>query len=279
MNFMSRDEIPTESSGEPRVAPPTCQTWVDMETNAPGQPNFVELTVWPTVAERAYLKLVDNYHEGLASLDIDEPWRPLSLREMAYGCLSLAVEYGRNFTDVARQRHYRQRLTGIPWLAATRCREESVEALTWLLVEQAMSSNEDAERQLIVGLTAGYSEYRMLNMELAWFTRALLPAETIIPRLLKNVAETLGYWWEAVGLSREFAGTLESWEKHVAEYVPEDLPEQFATRIGLAKEMGPAAATLHFIQTECRVRKQVEAIIFPSVLFRCPYKNLQNGEV
>jgi len=84
----------------------------------------------------------------------------------------------------------------------------------------------------------------------------LNPVEASV-RLLKNVADTLGYWDSALGLCRSLFPTDEAFLAMADNFHPKELVEQYQDRMKLAREQGLPFFQRHFERLELRLRRLI----------------------
>jgi hypothetical protein len=77
-------------------------------------------------------------------------------------------------------------------------------------------------------------------MEFGWIARSWLPASDAIPRLLKNLSDTLHHPFEAAGLAASLAKTSKKFWDLASAFKPSDpiFAKQYADRLKIAKKQG-----------------------------------------
>ena len=93
--------------------------------------------------------------------------------------------------------------------------------------------------------------------DLAWCVRERLnPVEASV-RLLKNVADTLGYWDSALGLCRSQFPTDEAFWAFADYFQPKELSEQYRERMDFARKQGLLIFQQRFERGELRLRRLI----------------------
>ncbi|HVR70284.1 MAG TPA: hypothetical protein VMT87_05500 [Vicinamibacteria bacterium] len=184
------------------------------------------------------------------------PWSD-SLLELS--CLLLAVEWGDDFTDVAR----RQTSLNLE-LAEDR---DWTKALTWSLCEATYARRSPADsravRKLVVNLAHHNSGVRLWMLYLGWICRQWLPSVEAISALLTNLAEALIGQEEAVALARELSGNDEEFSRLASEFRPKEMfAKQYSRRLDEAKRSGFTwgFAALRSMESECRQMLEAEVL-------------------
>jgi len=236
-----------DESLEARPPPPPMMTWEGLEADAAGQPNLPDMTPLPTMAERGFLVLARRWHAEFAVID-KERAPPRALDEIALACLLLAVEWGKEFTSVARAQMEANRL------AAEQRREIYwLDELPWKLCANW------GQDSLTVNLDHHSSAIRISMMELGWFAYPLLNPVEAATRLLKNLADTLAGVSMAAGLAARFFDTNEKFLAFAHSFTPpETFEEQYRDRLKAVEEHGIAEMQIHFWQLESKCRKMIE---------------------
>lgn len=258
---------PTEDE-LPRLPPPPIMTWEEIEQGCPGQLdlNFPGLIPIPTVAERAFLALS---REWLAEYETQTATRQLTshMGDLALACLILSVEWGGEFTDVARKQMEINRVT-----AAAHDRPSWMNELPWELCQSSylMSPPQsEAVQELTANLDHHNSSIRSWIMEIGWFVVPWLnPVEATI-RLLKNLADTLRGPFMAAGLAARLFDRNDDFLAFAENFIrpsrhDEDakyqngMMEQYRSRLKDLKELGIQTVQAPFWETEAICRKEIE---------------------
>jgi hypothetical protein len=178
---------------------------------------------------------------------------PAELDDLSLACLLLAVEWGNRAPattsadlaaclDKSAGRFWGDRL---PWcLALDFCRHNP----------RGVSGLDD----LAANLDHHNSSIRFWMFEMAWCVRARLNPVEATARLLKNVADTLGYWDSALGLCRSLYPTDEAFWAAADSFQPEDLADQYRDRITLARKEGLPIFEQRFLRLELRLRQLID---------------------
>jgi hypothetical protein len=98
--------------------------------------------------------------------------------------------------------------------------------------------------------------------DLAWCVRHRLNSVDATVLLLKNVADTLGYWDSALGLCRALFPTDEAFFGCADKFQAKEFADQYRERLDLAREQGLAV----FQQRFERIELQLHRIISESAL-------------
>ncbi len=173
------------------------------------------------LAERAFLVLAGNWRERMQV--VSGHMHPRDADTLALSCLTLAVEWGSDFTVQAeRQIEANTELLegcegrGVAWL----------ERLVWdlcLTSNLPAPSESEAVERLTDNLDYHNSSIRHWMMELGWTAHRWLAAEESTAPLLKNLADTLGSALMAAGLAAKLARSDEEFWARAERFVP---PEQ-----------------------------------------------------
>jgi hypothetical protein len=235
------------------ISPSPILNWAEREAGLDGQLPLPGLEDAPSLAERAFIRLAQRWHEGFSAVDRDGP-PPRAVDELALAALLLAREHGAVFTEVAWQ-HARSNIEiaemrKVPWM----------DRLSWRLVTAArlMEPGRSWEfDELRCNLNHHNSALRIWTMELAWMVRPWLDYESALPLLLGNVAGTLS----GVEMSWGLAGTLfpsaEDFHSVAEFWQPEEFAAQYADRIVILKERGLLAMQAGFWKTEALCRRRI----------------------
>jgi len=96
-------------------------------------------------------------------------------------------------------------------------------------------------------------------MEVGWIAQPLLQAEMSTPRLLKNVADTLGGAVLGAALAAKIAGSAdESWAIAHDFVPPEGFEEQYRARLEYVDEHGILSIQAPFMNREIECRRIIE---------------------
>ena len=101
------------------------------------------------------------------------------------------------------------------------------------------------------------SSIRLWMFDLAWCVRDRLNREKAVPRLLKNVANTLGFWDSSLGLCRALFPSDEAFLLAAEEFEADTFSIQFRDRLESARKEGLATFQSRFERKELRLRRQI----------------------
>jgi hypothetical protein len=180
---------------------------------------------------------------------------PERLDELSYACLLLCYENDKYlFFDAIREIE----------ACRTLLREHSIiielDLLPWdmclaLLDKQTRAMNYFTYH-LLPYFTAGGSTARMYSFGLGWLVRQQLDVEKSTQALLKNVADTLGYYFESLGLCAALYTNNEEFWNVADAYQPEErYSEQYYNRINHFKEIGFECCQYFLLKLELDTRK------------------------
>jgi hypothetical protein len=228
-------------------------SWEDLESGKPGQPALPGFTLAPTVAERAFLVLSRQWHMEVQAAPKNAPL-PRAVDTLALSCLLLAVEWGCEFTDVARQQIETN-------LEAEAGRYPSwYDQLLWELCQASFMRVETFPlEKLTVNLDHHNSSIRYWLMQMGWVARPWLSAPEAMPRLLKNLADTLGYPFEAAGLAAALMPTVDEFWTWARDFRHPDsgFAEQYADRLKFVEDFGILEMQAPFWNLEAQCRKTI----------------------
>jgi len=177
---------------------------------------------------------------------------PAALDDLSRGCLLLAVEWGRHFpeTTSASLAACLDKVAGRFW----------GDLLPWQLALEFCQHNPRRVfglDQLTANLDHHNSSIRLWIFDLSWCLRDRLnPVEASV-RLLKNVADTLGYWDSALGLCRSQFPTDETFFAMADNFKPKEHSEQYRERIVFARKQGLPVFQRRFERGELHLRRLI----------------------
>ncbi len=105
-----------------------------------------------------------------------------------------------------------------------------------LMLSMVGATDVSPSRVLLPHLTVGPSALRLWAFEIGWIARRRLDARVLMASLLLNVENTIGYWSQSLALCRGLFDSDEEFHRSAAEYEPQDMPEQFQSRMEDARE-------------------------------------------
>jgi len=209
-------------------------------------------------AEQAFLALAREWRDMAVTTEPDRAL-PEQADTAALACLLLAVECGKQFTKAANLQCEENELVAFShWEPRTAYGQ--VESLAWGLCrnDTADDTSRTPVEEMIDAFTHPKSDFRCWMMKLGWMVRPWLPADKVVPLLLKNVDDTLGYVRLAMGLARGLCTTDEELEAFIAGYEHPTCGDQFAERIALFRGEGFALSQMEFWKLESRCRRMIE---------------------
>lgn len=212
--------------------------------------------------ERVFLLLSRQWHTNIQIVHRDKP-PPRSLDLLALSCLMLAVEWGWNFTDVARDQmdineNISESLRSSPWL----------DQLPWQLCQASLEttpSDSEAVELLTANFTHHHSSIRCWMVEIGWITRSLLDVSKAIPQLLKNLSNTIFDPFLSAGLAaaifvkkddEEFYEMVQNFKPH-----PVD-KEQYQKKITYMKNNGILCIQSPLLELEIQCWKIISSAAF-----------------
>ena len=193
-----------------------------------------------------------QWHEEVSAADPDKPL-PMSADQLAFSSLLLAVARGHEFSNAARQQAEADKE------AVADRRVAWAEQLPWALAESAhpasISHRTDYVETLTVNLDHHRSSIRIWMMKIGWIVRFwLVPAEAT-PRLLKDLADTLGGPDLAAGLAAALAPTEdEFWGLARGFDPPSGFADQYLNRLDQIKKLTAFWGSKHLfwkLEAEC----------------------------
>jgi hypothetical protein len=127
----------------------------------------------------------------------------------------------------------------------------------WALAPSGMSMS--PVNFLVENLAHPDSSIRSLILELTWFVRRRIPFEKAARALLKNVADTLGYWDWSLGLcSSLFENETQFWAFSDAFEPPHPFFEQYRDRLKMVHEDNLSPSRFHFVELELKLRQIID---------------------
>ena len=177
---------------------------------------------------------------------------PAALDDLSQACLMLAVEWG-------------QRSPESTSAALAACLDKVAgrfwgDLLPWKLALEFCRHNPSGVfgmEQLTANLDHHNSCIRLWMFDLASCVRDRLNPVEASARLLKNVADTLGFWDSALGLCRNQFSTDEEFWAMADNYQPKDFADQYRERLTYARKEGLAVFQHRFDRVELRLRRLI----------------------
>lgn len=198
----------------------------------------------PVPAERVFLRIARRWYDGFETLGSNKT-PPRALDELALAAVLLFCEHGEGFTEVAQLQAKANVILAekriVPW----------VDRLPWRLTQGCGLGELDDN------LYHHNSSLRIWAMELGWMARPWLDRDTALPRLLKNVADTLVGVQMAWGLAGTLFPEPEEFYAAAESFQPEDFEDQYAERIARFKTAGLTTAQAPFWKTEATCRRLI----------------------
>ena len=203
-----------------------------------------------TLGECIFLLLARKWYKDIQAINRQgPPPRPLDMLSLA--CLLLSVEWGRDFTGIARDQ-----MNMNENLAATR--GVWLDQLPWQLCLSSLKSKpskSESVKQLTANFAHHNSSVRCWMLEIGWFTRSWLDPSKAMPLLLKNLADTLMGPFMSAGLAAAiFAKEDEDFYEMAQDFDPPSAAKkQYQERIKIIKEQGLIEIQSPFwmLETEC----------------------------
>ncbi len=250
------------------------------EQKGPFQLNFEFATDHQVrVAESCLLQLA-QYFCANCNNEASEGSRSRSVDEASFACLLICEGYACFLSDEAMNALLSCRkaipssnnpvlwLDILPWdLAIDALRsnpgrtekqlEFNYSGKYWALAPSGMSMS--PINFLVENLTHPNSSIRSLIFELTWFVRKRIPLEKTARALLKNMADTLGYWEWSLGLcSSLFEDEEQFWTFSDAFEPPHPFFEQYRDRLKRVRENKLSQCQYHFIELELKLRQMID---------------------
>ena len=231
------------------------------------------------VAESCLLQLTQYYCANCNNQSAEGSWSR-SVDEASFACLLICENYASILSDEAINALLSCRkaipssnnpdlwLDILPWdLAIDALRsnpgrnenqlEFNYSGKYWVLAPSGMSMS--PINFLVENLTHHNSSIRSFVLELTWFVRKRIPFEKTARVLLKNVADTLGYWDWSLGLcSSLFEKEEQFWTFADAFEPPHDFFEQYHDRLKNGHEEKLMQCRYHFIELELKLRQMID---------------------
>jgi len=250
------------------------------EQRGPFQLNFEFATDHQVrVAESCLLQLTQYYCANCSKQPGEGSW-PRSVDEASFACLLICESYACFLSDEAINALLSCRkaipssnnpvlwLDILPWdLAIDALRsnpgrtEKQLEfkysGKYWVLAPSGMSMS--PINFLVENLTHHNSSIRSLILELTWFVRKRIPSEKAARALLKNVADTLGYWDWSLGLCSSLFENEEQFLAFADAFEPpHEFMEQYRDRLKGVHEDKLRQCRYHFIELELELRRLID---------------------
>ncbi|HMP71596.1 MAG TPA: hypothetical protein PKA76_19780 [Pirellulaceae bacterium] len=238
-------------------------TWEELENGKKGQLPLPGFTIWPTIAERAFVVLARNWHDEVSKTTKDHGLsRSCDLK--AYSCLHLAADWGGEFSEVAQ----RQASANI-LLAEAQSSNPWLNRLPWQLCDSftANRPNSYAHRVFLANLDHHNSSCRTLMIEMCWFIIEKIDMTEARRRLLKNFGDTLMWPLEAAGVAAKSFADADQFFEYAETNAPIDLfherlralnSEQYYSRLEKLKDTGITTAQASLWRTEIECRTLIE---------------------
>ena len=219
-----------------------------------------------TVAELAFLVLARQWQEDVSAADSNRAL-PMSADRLALSSLLLAIAWGRKFSDAARQQAEVNKEAVAGRIGAW------IDQLPWALAESAhpasISRQADSVETLTVNLDHHNSSIRVWMMKIGWTVRPWLIAPEAMPRLLKNVADTLAWPSLAAGLAAALAPSEdEFWGLARGFEPPSGFADQYLHRLDQIKRLGVLGIQAPFWQIEAECWKTIAEAVLSTAQLR-----------
>ena len=214
----------------------------------------------PIPAEHAFLILASRWHE-LAQAAGTDRMLPSDADILALSCLRLAVEWGSEFTDRVDRQSQVNRV-----LLEDRGSASWIDQLPWDLCRasiQPAPSESGWVELLVESLDHHNSSIRRWMMELGWTAHRWLDPQESNPRLLKNVADTLGFAVLAVGLAAKLSRSDDEFWTQAEDFAPPSgFEDQYQTRLDYAREHSILCTQAAFLTREAECRRIIGEAVF-----------------
>jgi hypothetical protein len=175
---------------------------------------------------------------------------PPRFEDISLACLLLTVEFGGDSPKATS-------------VELTACLDKVAgrfwfNTLPWRLALEFCGEEPDGASgldELVANFDHHSSSLRIWMFEIAWCVRDTLDPLAASKRLLKVVADELGYWPEALGLCHALCPTEDNFEAMADRFHPGDL--KYRQRIDSAKQQGLASCQRHFQEMELRLHRLI----------------------
>jgi len=197
-------------------------------------------------------KLCQTYYEECPPPNVSP--LPTQLDDISRACLLLADEWGMVFPTATLDalEDCRDKVVGRYW--------GRLESMPWRLSLELCHHDKDCE-SVIEELTTNFSHHnssaRLWTYDLAWIVRHRLNEVEASVRLLKNVADTLGYWDSALGLCSALFPTDEEFFSFADNFRPKAFPDQYQKRLDIVRQRGLAIFQKRFVQLDLRLHRVI----------------------
>lgn len=214
------------------------------------------MTESPT-AESAFIAMAGEWRAEVEGTPKDQ-WLSGQTNTLALSCLLLAVEEGKGFTAAARKAMKRNCEA-----AESRPPPNWMDAMPWrlcLTAHQAMPlADKPAVRELTDNLDHHNSGIRYWMMTLGWFASPWMNPVDASVRLLRNLANTLGWAYPAAGLAaRFFDDKKEAFFAFAKDFKPPaGFEDQYRNRFADVERWGILHMQARFWHTEALCRKEI----------------------
>ena len=187
---------------------------------------------------------------------------PRSMDDLALACLLVCSEIPETLMRCTEDvlTACRDAAPKPPWM-------EWLDALPWDLSRDLLLSERGVPMGALDTLTANFthsnSGIRAFMFELGWFVRNWLNPAEVAPLLLQNVADTLGYWEDSLGLCCDLGWSLETFWAFADDFAPEARFEsQYRERLSAVREQGIVLCQHKFLELDMRIRRMVTSFAY-----------------
>ena len=211
----------------------------------------------PPSSEAAFIALAKEWRAEVESTP-KEQWLSDKASTLALSCLLMAVEGGKGFTAVARREMKRNCEA-----AESRPQPNWMDSMPWWLCLAAHLpmplADEPAVRELTDNLDHHNSGIRFWMMTLGWFAAPWINPVDASVRLLRNLANTLGWAYPAAGLAaRFFDDKKEAFFAFARGFTsPAGFEDQYKERLDEVERWGILHMQAEFWRTEALCRKEI----------------------
>lgn len=209
--------------------------------------------------EDTLIKLANKWHKTVKETPVDTALeRETDL--IAFACLLLITEYDDILTDKINEIIIEN--TNAAFAHWSIKIYATYEAMVWNLCLKdtpTISKRANALALLLYTLDAPGSLSRKWAMDIGWIIRSWLDVEQAVPRLLNNVANTLGYVRDSFALAWKLCGGDERMEEYINnQTVDERYTKQFQEKIAVLRKEGFALSQEVFLTMENKCRQIIE---------------------
>jgi hypothetical protein len=219
----------------------TGQTWLQ---GVPPPAEFRVADLCIDHLSRQFLATLPSNHQQPLPADLDD---------LALACLLVAYEHG-NRSPLRTTNALESCLAAV----GTRFWGDQ---LPWRLALEFCLHNPKQRlgvNELSASLDHNNSSIRLWMLKIAWLVRQKLDPDEAVPKLLNNMANTLGNWDASAGLCSALHQEEGYFWISAEGHEPEDYADQYQQRLGFIRERGLPAFTAQFEHLELRLRRKTD---------------------